>query len=137
MVTELDYQMLKAGAKSAMLDSDRRQWSLTQKLPGLPCIPTYHEDHLMPSNEKSQISLRLPAQMVAAFDRIAQVLERDRTWVMQKALNQYLTNEGTEILRDADGLDELDRGESVDLDDVIEKARMIVDAAELRHRRVG
>ncbi|NEJ71287.1 ribbon-helix-helix protein, CopG family [Rhizobium phaseoli] len=86
---------------------------------------------------KSQISLRLPTPTVEAFDRIAQVLDRDRTWVMLKALDHYLANEGAEILRDAHGLDELDRGESVDLDDVLKKARMIVDASEVRHRRVG
>lgn len=91
----------------------------------------------MPNNEKSQISLRLPTGTVEAFDRIAQVLDRDRTWVMVKALNQYLADEGAELLRDAHGLDELDRGESVDLDDVLEKARMIVEASESRRRRVG
>lgn len=91
----------------------------------------------MPAAEKSQISLRLPTRTVEAFDRIAQVLDRDRTWVMLKAFDQYLANEGAEILQDAHGLDELDRGESVDLDDVLEKARMIVAASEVRHRRVG
>ncbi|MBB4237062.1 CopG family ribbon-helix-helix protein [Rhizobium esperanzae] len=91
----------------------------------------------MKDNEKSQISLRLPTRTVEAFDRIAQLLDRDRTWVMSKALDQYLANEGTEILRDAQGLDELDREESVDLDDVLEKARMIVDASDVRHRRAG
>ena len=90
-------------------------------------------------NEKAQVSLRLPARLVAEFDGIATILERDRTWVMQKALSQYLANEGAEILRDAQGLDELDRGESVDLEDVLEKARTIIDAAEYRRRgtRVG
>lgn len=88
--------------------------------------------------EKSQVSLRLPTPLVAEFDRIAAVLERDRTWVMQKALSQYLRGEGAEILRDAQGVDELNRGESVDLEDVLEKARTIVDAVEHRRRtRVG
>lgn len=86
----------------------------------------------MLQNEKSQVSLRLPTPLVAEFDRIAAALDRDRTWVMQKALSQYLAGEGAEILRDAQGIDELDRGESVDLDEVLEKARTIVDAAELR-----
>jgi predicted transcriptional regulator len=89
-------------------------------------------------NDKAQVSLRLQASLVAEFDRIATLLERDRTWVMQKALSQYLANEGAEILRDAQGLDELDRGESVDLEDVLEKARTIVNAAEYRHgKRAG
>ncbi len=89
-------------------------------------------------NEKTQVSLRLPAHLVAQFDQIAVLLDRDRTWVMQKALGQYLASEGAEVLRDAQGIDELDRGESVDLEEVLEKARTIVDAAEYRRgQRVG
>ncbi|BCB22406.1 ribbon-helix-helix protein, CopG family [Bosea sp. ANAM02] len=92
----------------------------------------------MLQNEKSQVSLRLPTPLVAEFDRIAATLDRDRTWVMQKALSQYLAGEGTEIIQDAQGIDELDRGESVDLEDVLEKARTIVDAAEYRRgKRAG
>jgi predicted transcriptional regulator len=89
-------------------------------------------------NEKTQVSLRLPTPLVAEFDQIAALLDRDRTWVMQKALGQYLAGEGAEVLRDAAGIGELDRGESVDLEDVLENARAIVDAAEYRRgQRVG
>ncbi|MGO7213254.1 CopG family ribbon-helix-helix protein [Rhizobium ruizarguesonis] len=55
----------------------------------------------MLNSEKSQVSLRLPTSLVSEFDRIAAILERDRTWVMQKALSQYLATEGAEILADA------------------------------------
>ena len=86
----------------------------------------------MTKQEKIQVSLRLPASLVGEFDRLADILDRDRTWVMQKALVSYLVSEGAEILADATGLEELDRGESVDLDDVLEKARKIVAAADRR-----
>lgn len=86
----------------------------------------------MTKREKIQVSLRLPASLVGEFDRLADILDRDRTWVMQKALASYLASEGAEILADATGLEELDRGESVDLDDVLEKARKIVAAADRR-----
>jgi predicted transcriptional regulator len=92
----------------------------------------------MSSSVKSQVSLRLPTRLVSEFDRIAAILERDRTWVMQKALNRYLETEGAEILQDAQGLDELDRGDSVDLDDMLDKARTIVEATEYRRgKRAG
>jgi predicted transcriptional regulator len=92
----------------------------------------------MLQSEKSQVSLRLPTRLIAEFDHIATILDRDRTWVMQKALSQYLAGEGAEILQDAEGLAELDRGESVDLDDVLEKARAIIDAAaSKRDKRTG
>lgn len=86
----------------------------------------------MTKREKIQVSLRLPASLVGEFDRLADILDRDRTWVMQKALVSYLVSEGAEILADATGLEELDRGESVDLDDVLEKARKLVAAADRR-----
>ena len=92
----------------------------------------------MTQTEKTQVSLRLPRQLVEEFDRIAAALDRDRTWVMQKALARYLAGEGAEILQDAEGIAEFDRGESVDLDEVIAKARRLVDDAEdRRRRRVG
>lgn len=95
------------------------------------------DEFAMPNQDRSQVSLRLPTELVTAFDDIAEVLDRDRSWIMRKALEQYLANEGNDILCDAEGLAELDRGESVDLDDVLQKARAIVDAAEHRHRRAG
>lgn len=86
----------------------------------------------MKKHEKMQVSLRLPTALVGEFDRLADILDRDRTWVMQKALASYLASEGAEILADATGLEELDRGQSADLDDVLEKARKLVAAADGR-----
>ncbi len=86
----------------------------------------------MTKHEKMQVSLRLPTALVGEFDRLADILDRDRTWVMQKALGAYLVSEGAEILADAEGLEELDRGENVDLDDVLEKARKLVASADGR-----
>jgi predicted transcriptional regulator len=92
----------------------------------------------MSAQVKTQISLRLPAQLVAEFDRVAQLLDRDRTWVMQRALSQYLQGEGAELLEEAEGLAQLDRGEGADLDDVLERAEAIISAAETRRTaRVG
>ena len=61
----------------------------------------------------SHVSLRVPNDLVAAFDRIATALERPRSWVMLRALRQYLDEgEGREIEEDTESLAELDRGES-------------------------
>ena len=86
----------------------------------------------MQTEERTQVSLRLPAKLVGTFDTIAKVLDRDRTWVMQRALAQYLEREGVELLEEAEGLAELDRGEGTDLDDVLKKADAIISAAETR-----
>ncbi|MCO6177504.1 CopG family ribbon-helix-helix protein [Ciceribacter sp. RN22] len=89
----------------------------------------------MTQTEKTQVSLQLPRQLVADFDRIAAALDRDRAWVFQTALAHYLAGEGAEILQDAEGIAEFDRGESVDLDEVIAKALRLVEEAEDRRRR--
>ena len=84
----------------------------------------------MSSADKVQVSLRIPSDVVASFDAIAAALDRDRSWVMLRAMKGYLAGEGAEVLEDADGIAELDRGEHVDFDQMLNKARAIVDAAE-------
>jgi predicted transcriptional regulator len=72
----------------------------------------------------SHISLRVPNDLVEAYDRIASALERPRSWVMLRALRQYLDDgEGREIEEDTESLAELDRGESEPLEDSIRKLR--------------
>lgn len=92
----------------------------------------------MASPEKLQVSLRLTTELIARFDRIAVLLDRDRTWVMSRALSQYLDLEGAELLEDAEGLAQLDAGQGVDIEDVLGDARDIIAAAEARRAsRVG
>ena len=62
---------------------------------------------------KVQISLHVPAATVDAFDQIAEALDRDRTWVMLRAFSVRLRGEGSHILDEAEGIAQLDRGESV------------------------
>ena len=84
---------------------------------------------------KTQISLRIPAEMVAAFDTIAKGMERDRSWVMLRALKQYLDEEGADVLRELEGLASAERGELVDFDDVMAEAEDIIRQAEQRQKR--
>ena len=60
----------------------------------------------------SHVSLRIPNDLIEAFDKLAAALERPRSWVMVRALRQYLDDEGAEILEDTESLAELDRGEA-------------------------
>jgi len=82
------------------------------------------------SPENVQVSLRLPAEMREAFDRIAVALDRDRSWVMLHALRQYLDDEGADVLREAEGLAALDRGEGIDFDEVMGEIDDIIAGAE-------
>ena len=69
------------------------------------------------------ISLRVPGDLMQAFDKLAAMLERPRSWVMLRALRQYLEDEGAELIEDAESLAELDRGDSVPFEDSIREVR--------------
>lgn len=86
-------------------------------------------------SEKLQISLRIPAATIDAYEKIAKTLDRDRTWVMLRALKRYLDEEGADILRDAESMAALDRGEIFDFDAVMDEADEIIAQAE--SRRLG
>ena len=75
----------------------------------------------MSNAERTQISIRTPAEMVAKFDRIAAALDRDRSWVMLQAFQFYLDREGAEILSDAEGIAAVDRGETVEWGAALER----------------
>lgn len=72
------------------------------------------------------ITLRLPLDVLEAIERIAETSDRSRSWVMVRAMRLYLAGEGAEILNVADGLAQLDSGESEDMDDVIAQVEQIV-----------
>lgn len=76
-------------------------------------------DDKLPS---THVSIRAPSELVQAFDRIATILDRDRSWVMLRALRAYLDHEGREILEDAEAISELDRGGGVSFAEAIEEA---------------
>jgi predicted transcriptional regulator len=84
----------------------------------------------------SHVSLRVPNDVVEAFDRIAAALERPRSWVMLRALRQYLDDgEGREIEQDTESIAELDRGESVPFEDVLNRLRERVARAEAASKK--
>lgn len=72
------------------------------------------------------ITLRLPLDVLIAIERIAETSDRSRSWVMVRAMRLYLAGEGAEILNVAAGLEQLDKGESEDMDDVIAQVEQIV-----------
>jgi predicted transcriptional regulator len=82
------------------------------------------------------VSLRVPSELIAAFDRLAAALERPRSWVMVRALRQYVQDgEGAEIEEDTESLAELDRGESAPLEESLTKVRDIITRAEAKRTR--
>jgi predicted transcriptional regulator len=87
------------------------------------------------SVEKTQVSIRVPTDIIGDFDDIAKAVERDRTWVMVRAFGRYLDDEGADILREANGIAALDRGEGVDFDRVMDEADALIAQATAKHAR--
>ena len=80
---------------------------------------------------ETPVSLRLPSELTEAYQKIADAIDRKRSWVMHRALRQYLDNgEGAGILQDIRGLAALDRGEGVDFDDAMDEIDGIIAEAK-------
>lgn len=75
------------------------------------------------------ITLRLPSDVLAEIEQIAEVCERSRSWVMVRALKSYLADEGREILDLAKARADVEAGHAFDLDDVIQEVEAIVKGA--------
>jgi predicted transcriptional regulator len=85
----------------------------------------------------THVTIRVPSDVVEAYDRLAKILERPRSWVMVRALRAYLQAEGEEVFEDAEALAALDRGESVPMEDAITEMRETLAAAERRRAERG
>jgi len=91
------------------------------------------QERLLPDDHRvlSHVSLRVPSDLIEAFDQLAAALDRPRSWVMVRALRQYLEEgEGAEIAEDTESLAELDRGETVPFEDSLRRVREIIARAE-------
>lgn len=122
-------------------DADSRQSSgyaywkagflLRQNLPTLP-LKAFHEpiggcpDHnksdpanTNPLEIEKQITLTLPPQTIETLNQIAKATSQDLNAILTRATDYYLAGEGQDILNVAEGIEQLDRGESRDFDDVI------------------
>ena len=88
----------------------------------------------MSTEDRTQVSIRVPRAVLADFERIAQALDRDRTWVMLRAFRAYLDGEGGQLLDEVTGIEELDAGKTVDFDVVMDKADAIIALARSERR---
>ncbi len=80
------------------------------------------------------VSLRMPADLIETLDKIAAALERSRSWVMLRALRQYIADEGQEVLDVQEGIAEAERGEMVPIEDVLAEMDAIIARAEAKRK---
>ncbi|CAN7643466.1 ribbon-helix-helix protein, CopG family [Rhizobium sp. LjRoot30] len=65
------------------------------------------------------ITLRLPVDILADIETIAEASERTRSWVIVRALKYYLMAEGAEVLSIRRGQEDIEAGRSMDAEDLI------------------
>ena len=65
------------------------------------------------------IAIRLPLDILAEIESIGRACERTRSWVMVRALRQYLANEGRDILSAVEGRRQIAEGQAHDADAVL------------------
>ena len=72
------------------------------------------------------ISLRLPADVLEAVERVAKATDRSRSWVVVRALRRYLATEGADILAVIDGRAQIAAGKSHDMDDALDEIERVI-----------
>lgn len=72
------------------------------------------------------ITIRLPEEILAAIEQIAETCDRSRSWVMVRALKLYLAGEGADILAVRKGREQVAGGDAHDMDDVLREIHEIV-----------
>ncbi len=72
------------------------------------------------------IALRLPKDVLADLERIAEGCDRTRSWVMVRAFRRYLQGEGRDILNLLSGREAVAAGDVHDMDDVLKEIEDIV-----------
>jgi predicted transcriptional regulator len=64
--------------------------------------------------DKQTISFRIDADKVEALDEVAKSLDRDRTYVLNEAVRNYLEVQRWQIEHIQEGLRQAERGELID-----------------------
>lgn len=75
------------------------------------------------------ITLRLPLDLLAEIEAVADACERSRSWVMVRALKAYMAQEGREIQEMAEARKAVDDGAGIDAQDVLAEVDAITKGA--------
>jgi predicted transcriptional regulator len=83
------------------------------------------------------VSIRVPADVIETLDKVAAGMERSRSWVILRAIRQYLADEGQEVLDVLEGIAEAERGEVVEFDEAMARFDEILAKAETKNDAAG
>ncbi len=68
-------------------------------------------------------SIRVDEQVLDRLDRLAQTMDRSRSWVIAQAIEQYLDHEEWFVQAVEAGIEAADRGDLIPHDQVIQNVR--------------
>ena len=68
-------------------------------------------------------SIRVDEQVLDRLDRLAQTMDRSRSWVIAQAIEQYLDHEEWFVRAVEAGIEAADRGDLIPHDQVIQNVR--------------
>jgi predicted transcriptional regulator len=75
------------------------------------------------------ITLRLPLDLLAEIEAVADACERSRSWVMVRALKAYMAQEGREIQEMAEARKAVEDGAGIEAQDVLAEVDAITKGA--------
>jgi len=82
----------------------------------------------------TDVTLNLPTDLVERFDKLAAAMDRPRSWVMLRAMRQYLEAEGAEIEEDMESIAQLDRDEFEPFENSLKEIEQIIKHAEQKRQ---
>ena len=81
------------------------------------------------------LSMRLDDPTMARLERLAHATERTKTWLLKKALDDFLDNNEWQVEQIEEGLREADRGDLIAHDAVLDKwERKLADSMDAASR---
>jgi predicted transcriptional regulator len=84
------------------------------------------------------ISFRIPAEKVDELDALAKSMDRDRSYVLNEAVDNYLQYQRDCVAKIEAGLQAIDRGELIDHEDAMKMAKSRgTRHPEERHRKTA
>lgn len=76
--------------------------------------------------QSESVTLRIPSDILSDIDRIAEATERSRSYIILRALKDYLLHEGADVLAAIEGRAQLDAGDHEDFDAVLAEMDRII-----------
>lgn len=77
-------------------------------------------------HNSESVTLRIPTEVLADVEKIAEATERSRSFIIVRALRTYLMNEGGDVLSAIRGREQIKAGEAEDMDDVVAEMDRII-----------